>query len=177
MIADLHTRNAKLIQELETLTEDNKTFKKVSSIIQYDKENARLRSELIILEKRLAATKASASIKQHKSIQPTLEQLPKDEAVVYIEIDKTCVHVDDPIEIAAEKAAIDSLPDQPIPDDHDDDNIQVYERKINKVIFYISDDSIQRIFEKKDDGEVGEELGRLEVVNGKRRPMWNHPQT
>lgn len=157
-IASLELKITELEKMVVHLEEENKTFQKVSSIIQYDKENAKLRTQVAQLEKRIETLLSKEQEPSKITTVPT-EKLSTNQIQTDDHLVKDDEHQDE--------STCGS-------DDNEDDNdIEVYEQKINKIIYYVTDDDQKKIFEKKENGDIGEELGRLELVNGKLKPKWN----
>lgn len=118
-ISTLKSRVCSLEKEIEHHKEEILSFRRVSQIIHYEKENAKLHQMVKTLERKLVELKEK-------------------------EVEKS-----------------------------DELSFEVFEKKIDKIVYYISSDSQKRIFEKLGDGEIGDELGYLVLVDGKLKPKWN----
>jgi len=125
-----------LKQAIAALEEENIGFKRVSQIIHYEKENAKLRVLITQLEDRLKKPMPLPTQDSKLTEQP--HQEPEQE------------------------------PSEPL-----EPEVEVYEKKIGKTIYFVSNDESMRIFEKTPEGEVGEELGCLQKINGKLKAVWN----
>jgi hypothetical protein len=173
---------------IASLNEENSTFKRVSSIIQYDKENARLRNEISILEKKLdkfgkhinAASTYSSDV--NKQVTSTTTTIYCD---AHKSVDVACKVTKEVSQTAPKSLEIQdkTVDDRLLPlknsldPDPDGENVDMYEQKISKIVYYVTCDDSKRIFEKNEDGNVGDELGYLYMVNGKLRPNWNLTRT
>lgn len=129
--------NIKLIAELESkvkyLEDENCNFRKVSRIIAFENENARLKVEMESLKKRLIQ-------KDEKSIEDQIQELNSD---------------------IVEKIMSSDSEDGGGEDD-EDEALDLYEKKIKGTVYYITNDDARRLFEKMSDGSVGKEIGKLE---------------
>jgi hypothetical protein len=56
--------------------------------------------------------------------------------------------------------------------------LNVYEKKIKGIMYYVSDNEEMKIYEQLDDGEIGEEVGYYEKKDdGKRKIVWTPSST
>lgn len=115
-IENLNKKITSLESNLVRYEEEISSMRRVSQIILYEKENARLQTQVKALEDKI------------KKLQV-----------------------------------------QPEPQAED---LEVYEKTINKIVYYISNDEAKRIFVKNSDGEIGEEVGKLVPRAGKLKPEW-----
>lgn len=169
-IKGLEGKLQSLEDQVKSLQEENMTFQKVSSIIQYDKENKRLRQEIATLEKKLLSGAVPPKAGDLRNMDA-----PKLGAPKLVDVPIQMVQQTEDI-IAKDKEESNVIKTEPMLEESEDsEGIQVYEQKINKVVYYVSDDNDKRIFQKNKDGEIGDELGFLEMANGKLKPKWNSP--
>ena len=138
----LRTNVKDLQNSIKRIEEENTNFKKVSQIIAYEKENSKLKEEIKSLNNKLA--KVESGTKSVQCVIPTQQE---------------------PIVLQQTR--------EPVQDDIEDDvDLAVFEKKINKMVYYVSDDDAMRIFTKTPEGDIGDELGRLVNVDGKLKPLW-----
>ncbi len=112
--------NEKLQAQYRYIEEENANLVKVSQIIAYEKENAKLKLQLLQLQNMITSA------------------VPK-------EIEQT----------------------------EEDQDITLYEKRIDKIMYFISDDEDKRVFIRTSQGDVGDEIGRLVILNGKQSVQLN----
>jgi hypothetical protein len=136
------SENSDLQKALVKVHEEIASFKKVSQLIAYERQNVKLQAEVMTLKDQLERRKHSLS--QFSSVD--CEEVRK-------------VNKDDEVQ-----------PDKP----EDQLDVQVYEKNINKRSYYVSDNEAMVIYEKEENGDIGQELGRLikDQVTGKLKPIW-----
>lgn len=135
--------------KISQLEEDNRSFTKVSRIIAFENENTKLKLEL----ERCQAVIQKLSTSKNPECLNTLESQTnyEGERVVSETVTEVAVTKDDERETEA---------------------VEVSTKKINGQYFYITTDDDKLIYEKKDDGSLGECLGHCEKVNGKTKVIW-----
>jgi hypothetical protein len=60
-----------------------------------------------------------------------------------------------------------------VQEEDDNNNIDVYEKKIKGIVYYISSDDTMKIYKKNVDGTIGIPLGFLEKYGEKRKVKWD----
>jgi hypothetical protein len=133
------------------------SFKKVSQLIAYEKQNVRLQAEVLALKDQLEKRKH------------TLTRFSSVESCSDVSTNTPCVLLEG--KCIGTESAID-IPDTLEHEDHED--LQVFEKNINKRPYYVSDNDDMTIYEKEENGDIGRELGRLvkDPVSGRRKPVW-----
>jgi chromosome segregation ATPase len=159
---ELQQQVANLQKEVEAgkitiskLEEDTRNLQRVSQIIAYEKENAKLRMELQMANERII--KLNTKPQSKKEISDGSDE--RDEL--------------DERDVNGETAECEHKAEELI-EDKDEAPVEVYEKKINKVWYFISDDDSMRIYRKTDEGEMGEELGQLvrDPNSNKLKAVW-----
>ena len=156
-ISDLERDNHRMVEE-------NKQFLKVSQIIMYEKENTKLKREVEQLSQMIQKIKKEV-------VQKPLDDTTDGDQLSQVTEQPASQSVETSVEqiaiVAEEPSAI-------IPTQEDETpEVSVYEKKIKGIVYYVSDDEHMRIFEKQDTGEIGDELGYLELTaGGKYKAVW-----
>lgn len=161
-LLQLQECNAALTKELTqmqsrlNLTQtDLDDLRKVSQIIAFEKENARLKTYVSILEKRLSSASATATAPQGF---PALDLDSEPVLPTVQSSDDTGADADD-----------DASPEEDVASE-DEDAFEVYETIIQKKAYYVSTDDDARVYEKHEDGTVGDCVGYLKTLpSGKLR--------
>lgn len=112
---------------LSSLQEELAGYRRVSQIVMYEKENARLRKELEELKKTLIARSAPPS--------------PPPAPVT-----------------ASASASASPAPEDP--EDQEEEELEVVEKKIGKVVYYVSESDLS-VYQKMPDESVGNVVGKL----------------
>jgi hypothetical protein len=174
-ISDLEHENVKMVEE-------NKSFFKVSQIIMYEKENARLKRELEYLQSQVGLSKLSLSklgwAQKTQNEQVVVEAPPPalsplvNTAMLSIHIE----HTDDKKESDEGEKEATEVNTEDVEEDIPE--LNVYEKKIKGIMYYVSDNEEMKIYEQLDDGEIGEEVGYYEKKDdGKRKIVWTPSST
>lgn len=136
---------SRLQKQIEAVEDDKRQLTKVSNIIAIERENSRLKFEMESLKKKLA-TKLAAPV----LTKDTVIEVTEAKEVVMINDDK----------VAVEKC------EEEADTDHEED-LEVYEKKIKNNVYYVSTRDDASVYEKDDDGAIGQKIGYLQKVNGK----------
>lgn len=200
-------RVLELEKENQKLFDESQSMRKVSQIIAFEKENGKLRKEIVSYQ---------ARIEELSHLQPKIDMsvnTERDEDVEDVE-EKTIEKVEEIVEKAeevkgtvvkseveiVEKAEGDVKSDEEIikivenveaegdvksdeeiiekveeePEDTEEADISVFEKKIKGKLYYVSDDDIMNIFTILPDGGIGDQVGRYEKESdsGKLKPMF-----
>lgn len=192
---DLHTSKTKielLEKQVSNFADEQREFTKVSRIISIENENTRLREDIVLLERRIAIYQNQ--LKQY--LQPQHSQWKQNSETAHntdiadvastdngtdlkepteSPVDVTVCEEQVPCVIAQEENGVEHTnTDTKSEDDdtHDTDAVNVVEKKIKGVVYYLSDDG--DIHKKNDDESIGEVLGKLEKTPaGKSKVVWN----
>lgn len=144
LLSDKDTLINELNEKSKHLKEENESFRKVSQIIAFENENARLKKELEVLKKR----NENMSLVGGRVSQPAISLEHLDLDILHNNLDK---HNSKEPEPASEETA----------------DLDVFEKKIKGVTYYVSNDDEKRVFEKLDDGSIGNEIGKLQMAGSK----------
>jgi hypothetical protein len=177
------------------LEDDRNEFTKVSHVVMIEKDNNKLRLECENLKNKI---KSESLRKENKNDSILL--INKDDNIIESPIKKefniVVQHFDEkntiPIiaevielqesSIIAEVIEISNKPVGIIPiievfsqvqEEDDNNNIDVYEKKIKGIVYYISSDDTMKIYKKNVDGTIGIPLGFLEKYGEKRKVKWD----
>lgn len=144
---------SRLQKQIETIEDDKRQLTKVSNIIAIERENSRLKFELEYLKKRLAKTteKVPVGTVAAETCAPT---------IVETDIDNVKTGVEETVVESKEHAVEETVVEA-------EDDIEVYEKKIKNIVYYVSTKDDMSVYEKDSDGSIGNKIGYLQKVNGK----------
>jgi regulator of replication initiation timing len=182
----LNTIN-RLQKQIEVIEDDKRQLTKVSNIIAIERENSRLKLEIDSLKKRLAKptinTPNTQSIINHSiksesvEVEVELNENPREDTSIKSGSVEVVVELNEnPTEdtsIKSESVDVEvavELNENPTEDTNND--IEVYEKKIKNVIYYVSTNEDMTIYIKEDDGAIGDKVGFLTNHNGKTKVQW-----
>lgn len=180
----LETQVKELETKIKSLEEENANFKKVSQIIAYEKENRKLKDEIRSLTNRLVKLESAAkqanvcpslSTTDHFEQQSDKQSEQKQIVADVIASESSSTEVGE-LDCESNKQCQEKIADndeEENQDEEDDNGLALYEKKINKTTYFVSDDDDMRIFIKTETGEVGDEVGHLVKVDGKLKPVWD----
>lgn len=132
----------KYINTINELEEDKKAFTKVSHVVAIEKENARLRQEIILLKNKKTYGETHQSVKVMDEPVETITTFAENETVASVK-------------------------------EHQSNNtIDVYEKKIKGKIYFVSKGEDMTVFNKRDDGSIGDPVGVLEKHGEKFKITW-----
>ena len=131
----IQEENRQLKQKIELLEQNYKEFSRVSHVVALEKENAKLRNEV-----------AKLKAPSQKPIEHAQTPQPEPELPAPIENTQTTQNQPEP-ELAPQH---ESEPEE-----------EFYEKKIKGVVYYVSN-LTNKIFQKTEDDEIGQELGFLQ---------------
>jgi regulator of replication initiation timing len=159
----LNTIN-RLQKQIEVIEDDKRQLTKVSNIIAIERENSRLKLEIDSLKKRLAKPTINTP-----NTQSIINHSIKSESVeVAVELNEN-PREDTSIKSGSVEVVVE-LNENPTEDINND--IEVYEKKIKNVIYYVSTNEDMTIYIKEDDGAIGDKVGFLTNHNGKTKVQW-----
>ena len=190
MIAKKDSRIADLEIEHKRLLDEYQSFMSVSRVVMISNENAKLRDRVALLErcsrnkvplaaslpdpKEDAAPPADAPVELAPDVDAKEEDaptLPEDAPTPPVEAAPVELAPDiDAKEEAAPTPTVELAPDI---DAKEEADINVYEKKIKGVVYYI--DEADNIYEQLEDGVMGDILGRYVTDannNNKRKIEW-----
>jgi chromosome segregation ATPase len=150
----LNSDKVRLQAQINNLEEDHRNFTKVSKIIALENENDKLRKELDEIKfKGTSPVKKKAPFPFYDTatVSPLvakIETLPEKQ---YEPLKENIVEQQEPLKEELEE----------------EEDIQVTEKKIGNIIYYIDD--AKKVFIKEDDGTIGNEIGFLSKINGKTK--------
>jgi len=173
-------KKARLVQELtneiDSLKDENKSFMSVSTIVSLTNENASLRKTLAVMERTLSRRdekRASVLETPSKEVvvvekQPVFMEVVKQQAKVYdepatpppIEIVKPVMEEDTTTAASTENEA------------ESNDDINLYEKTIKGVMYYIDDD--ENIYKIDENGDAGDIIGKYVIKDGKKKVQWSN---
>lgn len=149
---ELELENEKLIDAIDD-------FRKVSQIIAMERENAKLQNQINILNKRL-----------EKYTKKEQEEKP-EQCNVFI-VDETSEFI-----VGNEQNEViitNIVQDDPKPittiDNCNEEQLEVYEKKIKDKIYYV--DMSSKVYIKEDDNSIGQHVGDLIKKNNKTVISW-----
>lgn len=151
---ELELENEKLIDTMDD-------FRKVSQIIAMERENARLQNQINILNKSLE--KYTKKAEEAEEQEEPCNVFIVDETSEFIvgneqnEVVITNVDQDDPKPITTI-------------DNSDEEQLEVYEKKIKDKIYYV--DMSSKVYIKEDDNSIGRHVGDLIKKNNKTVISW-----
>ena len=141
-LVESRAHEQELVAKIMQLEEENKSFRKVSRIIAFENENAALKGEIESLKRRLSPTPVTTIDKQIADIDiDTLSQIMTNS------------------EVGDGEGEVDNDGDE---QGDDELELDLYEKKIKGTVYYISNDSLHRVYLKNKDGSVGNDIGRLD---------------
>ena len=160
-----------LKNNIQQLEEDNAAFSKVSHIIAMEKENAKLKSDIKLLTHRCNIL-SKRNIQVHPT--PILNES-------YMPIPQNILpSFQPPPEPKPQLPLLSTPPPSPpspsndiqetLEDEQDEETF--IEKKIKGNIYYISENT-QYIYQKLENGDVGNKLGALEKRNDKTKAVWD----
>jgi predicted nucleic acid-binding Zn-ribbon protein len=155
-----------LKQQVQDAEDYQKQFRKVSHILTMDRENNNFKQQIAILEKRVAFYQNQCTILKGKCTETQDKQTETETILVDME-----TNTYEGTEGAEE--AKDILNDSNIPEEepNEDGDIDVTEKKIKGVIYYVSNDD--DIYVKNEDESIGELKGKIEhLPSGKTKVKW-----
>lgn len=142
-ISKLSSENARIVELASGQEKEVKALKQTIAVLEEENHGFKKVSQIIHYEKE--------NNKLRQQVTKLEERLKKQDVA--------------PI---ATVVTIENVVEEPVADA----GVEVYEKKINKIVYFVSNDESMRIFEKTEDGDIGEEVGHLETVNGKLKPIW-----
>lgn len=162
-IAEMTNEITKLNTTIKDSEDYQKQFTKVSHIITMERENTHLKQQIAIMERRVAfyqnqcndlkvlSTKGPESNEQAVQTEEVYEQTP-------------ITHELEPEQLEAKENEQDEVHE-------DDDGVNVVEKKIKGVIYYVSDEG--DIYDKDEDETIGQLRGKIETLpSGKTKVKW-----
>ena len=191
-LQNINSENEKEITQLKKKVEDaedeQKQFRKVSRILTMDRENSNYKQQSTILERRVAFYQNQCnSMKSLNSVVRIDQQTDTDDLYVdnntydneqsniptvltdTISIIKTPNHINESDIITYNDNCIDNK--ETDNNTSNDKKINVKEKKIKGVIYYVDDDG--DIYVKNDDDSIGELKGKIEhLSSGKTKVKW-----
>ena len=138
----LHEQKCSLNDQVLELQEEILNFKRVSQIIAYEKENARLKKEIEHLTRAMVKPLA---------FEPVRETVKPLESVKVVE--ETAKSPVDDVEAIETAKALDVAPIEV--------ELEFVEQTIGHVVYYVTDDKKKLIYERLPDGDVGEHVGAI----------------
>lgn len=166
--SDYEKEIIQLKKKLEDAEDDQKQFRKVSHILTMDRENSNYKQQISILERRVAFYQNQCNnMKSSNDVSKIDEQTDTDDLLTIVDDNPSTslisnITIDNDVSIDNKKTDVIT---------HDDDNINVKEKKIKGVIYYLSDNG--DIYMKNDDNSIGELKGKLEhLPTGKTKVKW-----
>jgi hypothetical protein len=159
----LNSDKVRLQAQINNLEEDHRNFTKVSKIIALENENDKLRKELDEIK-----FKGTSPIKKKApflfcdtaTVLPSvvkIETLPEKQ---YEPLKENIIEQQEPLKEEEEEEHKEE-------EEEEEEDIQVTEKKIGSIIYYIDD--AKKVFIKEDDGTIGKEIGFLSKINGKTK--------
>lgn len=164
-IANMTNEIAKLNKTIKDSEDDQKQFTKVSHIINMERENTHLKQQIAILERRVAFYQNQCSeLKSLANKGPeSSEQAIQTEEVP--EEHPFTMHK----ELEPKQQAQLEVADEQ--NSEDEEGLNVVEKKIKGIIYYLSDDG--DIYDKDEDGTIGQLRGKIESLpSGKTKVKW-----
>lgn len=160
---------------LKTLEEDQKSFMKISHLAALDKENARLRQELELALKKNVVSHAVPLIKSVEMEEESCgggidggeedggeEDCGGEEVEVENKGDE---HVDEDKTMIVEE-------DRMVETEDESAELDVYEKKINGRIYYVSRGDDRSVYMRNDDDSIGSRVGSLVKIGDKYKMSW-----
>lgn len=129
---------------IKQLEQEKIDFAKVSHVVAIEKENAKLRQELEFSRKKLQEYEAKKGDDENE--QPKSVIVP-------------------------EKQVVDEVP--PLEDENDEEEIEVQEKKIKGVVYFVNTKDGKTVYQKNEDGTIGDVVGMLEKHGTKTKIIWN----
>lgn len=182
---DLMTRNLNRLQtEVDDFEDERKRFSRVSHVIAMEKENHRLKQDIDLQERRIQIyqNQLKQYLQPQHAVWNNSIELPVSEEVHVLQ-DTIVQNEHEPSQ--AQDVIVNDVPlqDEAVVEnahqsfedetEDDDEGINVVEKKIKGVIYYLADNG--DIYQKNDDESIGDLLGRLETsVSGKTKVKWNN---
>lgn len=168
-IAKMTNEITKLNKTIKDSEDDQKQFTKVSHIITMERENTHLKQQIAILERRVAfyqnqcnELKALSAKGPESNDQAIQTEEVSEETPINVQPE----HEQEPIQSATEAEVQDREEG-----DGDEDGLNVVEKKIKGVIYYVSDEG--DIYDKDEDENIGELRGKIETLpSGKTKVKW-----
>lgn len=164
---------AELQMRQKTVEDENESFRKVSRIIAYANENARLNRELDAMKRKLDSiiVKPDTMIVEHHQCDDSIENHVKslemlDTLHANMEVTKCATPA---IDNVCQKTTDCTVQ---VDDEVDEADIDVFEKTIKGVVYYVSNDDNKRVFERLDDGSIGKEIGKLQLVNKRTKIVY-----
>lgn len=155
-VLSLTKDNEQLKRHVRELEDYSTQFSRVSHVVAMERENARLQSHIKLLERRI-------EIYQQRLKDATHGIESREEAVVLNEQPQE-LPPEKPEDVP-EKSQVSQEQEAPIPSQI------MREKKIKGIIYYISEGN--EIHTKTEDGDVGECVGKLELLSsGKTKVKW-----
>jgi predicted nucleic acid-binding Zn-ribbon protein len=178
-----------LKKQVQDVEDDQKQFRKVSHILTMDRENNSYKQQIAILEKRVAfyqnqcnnlkVNDAENKIdKQTETENLMIDMETNTHDIVNDNSEKDLVddvnaanaeNVEDAVNApnASNASNYDTVPEN----SNEDEDIDVKEKKIKGVVYYVSDDG--DIYIKNEDNSIGELKGKIEhLPSGKTKVKW-----
>lgn len=162
----------RLEAQVLSLEDDIKSFTKVSKMIAIENENTKLKKEIEALKEQLKSVKTPVveAVQSVESIGAVdTDGVVETEAVTETVTETETVTPQHTLAHSDEGGSSQEK-DTDTHTSHKEEDICVKEKMIGKTIYYV--DTSNKIYEKMEDGDVGEEKGRLVKVNGKTKVEW-----
>lgn len=195
----VNEHNEKLVHEINQLRkqvqdaeDDQKQFRKVSHILTMDRENNSYKQQIAILEKRVAFYQNQCNNLKVNDAENKINKQTETENIMIdmetnthdiINDNSAIVEEEKDLDVNAENTAnvedvvnASNAPNAPnydtVPENsNEDEDIDVKEKKIKGVVYYVSDDG--DIYIKNDDNSIGELKGKIEnLPSGKTKVKW-----
>jgi len=177
-------RKNKLVNELQneinTLKDENKSFMSVSTIVSLTNENANLRKTLSVMERTISRRDENRRLSEMivPAITVPVSTVPVEAPVPVSTVPVTTVSVEAPVPVSTvlveAPVPVTTVPvEAPVAEEdlsENTDGINLYEKTIKGVLYYVDDDD--NIY-KNEDGEAGDIIGKYVVKDGKRKLQWN----
>jgi predicted RNase H-like nuclease (RuvC/YqgF family) len=168
---------SELQKKLDDVEDDQKQFRKVSHILTMDRENSNYKQQIAILERRVAFYQNQCNnIKSSKDVTKVDEQTDTDDLLVDDSVNPSTNHINITDSINSDNVEKHNLENNityndDINTNNNEDGINVKEKKIKGVIYYLSDNG--DIYIKNDDNSIGELKGKIESLpSGKTKVKW-----
>lgn len=153
LLQDTKARLKKASTELAQRDEDLVQFKKVSHVIAIERENNKLRKEIIEMSERLNVVSRETREKTTHTTGDSSSACPHK----VVSVVKTEEAVE-PLEVVGASDG--------------EDDIEVFEKKFNRTAYYVTNDDKLLIFRKTEAGEIGECVGHCVRDGAKLIPKW-----
>ena len=170
-IKNMELQICDLSQTNERLKEENVSFMKVSQIVAYEKENARLKRIVEDLDKKLKKVHEATIVNETTTKHVVKNELVKNEIVNEATVDTVPKNKNEEIVVTKDETINDEKEaevKEEIVKVEEEEGEDFYEKTIKGKKYYLTDEKKPKVFEIDKDGNVGSFLGIYESGKIKR---------